>query len=464
MTQYRGGEGNVGMALRTLRRSFAGGIAVPGDAGYDSERLGWERSIDSRPAIVATAASVADVQAAIVAAREYGLPLAVQATGHGTVVASDGALLLKTSQLATVEIDPYRRTARVGPGTVWSQVNGAAASHGLAALAGRCATVGVTGYTLGGGTGWLSRKFGYAADSVVRAEVVTADGRLVHASANENPDLFWALRGGGGNFGVVTSLEFRLYPAAQLFAGMSLYPLNRAFETLATYRQWAREEPDEMNSAVLLMRFPPHPAVPEQFRGKRFLTIRAFYLGGAEEGRQVLAPLLDAAGPPLLDGFAMRSFPQASAAANGPDVPPIAARQYVELFHDVPDDAIHAMIDAAGEGVPSPLAFVELRHWGDAMAKPGPEAGPAGARDVPFSVMAVAPYQADERARVEAFVDTLATRLQPYATGGSFLNLQMDRTWTRTAFTAENYARLVQAKRAWDADNFFHLNHNIAPV
>jgi UDP-N-acetylenolpyruvoylglucosamine reductase len=463
MTQYISGKASVGTAIRTLRRSFAGALYLPGDVGYDIERLGWDRSIDSRPAIVATAASVADVQAAVMAAHEHDLLLAIQATGHGTVVASDGALLLKTSQLTTVEIDPDRRTARVGPGAVWQHVNSAAAQFGLATLAGRCATVGVTGYTLGGGTGWLSRKFGFAADSVVRAEVVTADGRLLNASADENPDLFWALRGGGANFGVVTSLEFRLYPAAQLFAGMSLYPLDRAFETMATYRQWALDEPDEMNSAIMLMRLPPHPSVPEPFRGKRFLAIRAFYLGSAEQGRQVLAPLLDAAGPPLLDGFGMMSFPEASAATNGPDAPPMAARQYVELFGEVPDDAIHAMIEAAGEGVTSPLAFVELRHWGGAMAKPGPDAGPAGARDVPFSIMAVAPYQAHERERVEAYVDSLATRLKPYATGGSFLNLQMDRTRTRTAFTAENYSRLVQVKRAWDPDNFFQLNHNISP-
>jgi UDP-N-acetylenolpyruvoylglucosamine reductase len=461
MTQYI--QGSVGIALQSLRRSFAGGLSVPGDAGYDIERMGWDRSIDSRPAIVATAARVADVQAAIMAAHEHDLSLAIQATGHGTVVASDGALLLKTSQMTTVEIDPLRQIARVGPGALWSHVNRAAAPFGLAALAGRCATVGVIGYTLGGGTGWLSRKFGFAADSVVRAEVATADGRLLNASADENPDLFWALRGGGGNFGVVTSLEFRLYPAAQLFAGMSLYPLNRAFETMATYRQWALEEPDEMNSAVMVMRLPPHPSVPEPFRGKRFLTIRAFYLGGDEEGRHVLAPLLEAAGPPLHDGFGMMSFPEASAATNGPDAPPMAARQYVELFQEVPDYAIHAMIEAAGEGVASPLAFVELRHWGGAMAMPGPGAGPAGGRDMPFSVMAVAPYQADERARVEAYVDSLAARLKPYATGGSFLNLQMDRTRTRTAFTPENYARLVLAKRAWDPDNFFHLNHNISP-
>jgi FAD/FMN-containing dehydrogenase len=464
MTQDNGRNRSAGDALRALRRGFHGELYLPGDAGYDGERLGWNRSVDARPALVAVAAGPEDVQAVIVAAREHGLPLAVQATGHGTVVAADGALLLKTSRMATVAIDPERRTARVGPGAVWDQVNVAAARFGLGSLAGRCSTVGVTGYTLGGGTGWLSRKFGFAADSVVRAELVTADGRRLVASADEYPELFWALRGGGGNFGVVTSLEFQLYPAERLFAGMSLYPLDRAFETMATYRQWALDEPDELNSAVMVLRLPPAPTVPEPFRGKRLLAIRAFYLGGADAGRQALAPLLAAAGPPLLNGFTMRSFPDASAATNGPDVPPIAARQYVELFGELPDAALHAVVDAAGVDGASPLAFVELRHWGGAMARPGPDAGPAGARDAQFSVMAVAPYMSPDRSPVDAHLDAMATRLEPYATGASFLNLQMDPARTQSAFTPAQYARLVQAKRAWDPDNVFRLNHNIPPV
>lgn len=463
MTPYTNIDTNASRVLQSLRQHFTGGLYLPGDPGYNFERLGWDRTIESRPALVATAAHATDIQAAIVAAREYDLPLAVQATGHGTVVATDGALLLKTSPMAEVEIDPLRRTARVGPGALWHQVNAVAAEFGLAALAGRCATVGVTGYTLGGGTGWLSRKYGYAADSVLRAEVVTADGRTVTASADENPDLFWALRGGGGNFGVVTALEFRLYPVAQVFAGMSLYPLDRAFETLAAYRQWAFEEPDESNSAVMLIRMPGHPSVPQPLRGKRLLAIRAFYIGAEAQGRQLMSPLLEAAGPPLLSGFGMKSFPEASAVTNGPDAPPMAARQYVELFHEVPDDAIHAMIAAGGEEHDSPFAFVELRHWGGAMAKLGPGTGPAGARDVPFSVMAVAPYMSEERALVDAQINDFATRMEPYATGGSFLNLQTNHTRTRSAFTAANYGRLVQVKRAWDSSNFFRFNHNIAP-
>ena len=436
-----------------------GAVFRPGDAGYDEHRLGWNRTFESRPALIAAARTAHDVRAAVLAARERDLPLAVQATGHGLVVPADGALLLKTTAMTGVEIDPHRRVARVGPGAVWADLNRAAARYGLAGLAGRCSSVGVTGYTLGGGQSWLSRTFGFAADSVVSADVVTADGVALTATARQHPDLFWALRGGGGNFGVVTSLEFRLYPVARVYSGMSLYPLERAFDTLAAYRQWALEEPEAMNSAVLLIRLPQSPLVPEALRGRRVLAIRAFHHG--DGGARVLAPLLEAAGPPLLDAYRMRGFPEAGDATNGPDAPPMPNRQEVELFRALPDDVLHAIVEA---GAPdSPLAFVEVRHWGGAMADPGPDGGPAGHRDVPFSVMAVAPYLSPDRTAADAALDRLSARLRPHATGGSFLTLLTDHTKTRTAFTAGNYARLSAVKHAWDPTNVFHLGHNIPP-
>jgi hypothetical protein len=449
-------------AARSLRPRLDGGVHLPGDGQYEVERLGWNRTIDSTPAVIAAATSPEDVRVALVVARELDLSLAVQATGHGSVVACDEGFLLKTTAMAEVRIDPEHRLARVGPGATWEQVNAAAAPYGLAALAGRCATVGVTGYTLGGGTGWLSRRFGYAADSVVSAQVVTAEGKLVTAAADENPDLFWALRGGGGNFGVVTSLEFRLYPAARLFAGMSFYRLDRGRAVLDAYRHWALDEPDEMNSAVLLMRLPPAPSIPEPLRGQQVLAIRAFHLGPEEGGRRLLAPLLDAAGPPLAERFGTMTFPQASSATNGPDVPPMATRQHVDLFHEMPDDGVDAIVEA-GSPATSPLAFVELRHWGGAMADPPPDAGPAGARDARFSVMAVAAYPTPERAPVDAHVDHLAARMRPASLGTSFLTLLTDSSRTRTAFTDASWDRLVEAKRTWDPDNLFHLNHNIPP-
>ncbi|WP_116067151.1 FAD-binding oxidoreductase [Asanoa ferruginea] len=438
-------------ALRTFR---------PGDPGYDDHRLGWNRTIDLRPAVVAVAERPSDVRAAVLAARTRDLPLAVQATGHGTVAGADGALLLKTSAMADIEIDPTRGVARVGPGAIWTDVNRAAGRFGLAGLAGRCGTVGVTGYTLGGGQSWLSRTFGFAADSMVSAEVVTADGTMLTASAREHPDLFWALRGGGGNFGVVTSLEFGLYPAGRVYAGMSFYPLERARAVLDAYRQWAPDEPWQMNTAVLLLRLPPAPVVPEHLRGRRVLAIRAFHHG--DDGRPALGPLLAAAGPPLVDAFAPRTFADAAIATNGPDAPPMANRQEFEMFHDLPGDALDAIVEAGADD--SPLAFVEVRHWGGAMAHPAPGAGPAGHRDVPFSVMAVGPYPNADRSVVDAHLDRLRDRLAPHATGGTFLTLLTDPTRTRSAFTDANWTRLRALKRVWDPDNVFHLNHNIPPA
>jgi hypothetical protein len=453
---------DVAKAITELRRHFGGPLLVPGDAGYDDARLGWNRAIDSRPAIIAIAATVDDVRHAVRAAGAHGLPLAVQSTGHGAIRAVDGALLLKTTRLAGVQIDARRMVATVGPGAVWDDVNHAAAPFGLGSLAGRCASVGVVGYTLGGGTGWLSRRYGYAADSVVRAEVVTADGRLVIASADEHPDLFWALRGGGGNFGVVTSLQFRLYPTPTIFAGMSFHPVAHALDAFAAYQDWALTEPDEMSSAVLVMRLPPAPSIPEPLRGRQVLAVRAFHLGDARSGRRALAALHAAAGPALFDGFDERPFPAASAAANGPDVPPIAIRQYVELFDHLPAAAIADAVDA-GAVDRSPMAFVELRHWGGAMARPTPDAGPAGARHTPFSVMAVAPYLGPDRHPVDEHVDLLAADLAPFATGDAFLNLLTDPHRTRDAFTTADYRRLAHIKRRWDPDNVFHLHHNIPP-
>ena len=461
-TQHERERGNPGALTQTLRDAFDGGLLLPGDDRYDIERMPWNRRIEPRPAIIAEARTPEDVRAAVRGAREHELPLAVQATGHGTQMPANGGLLLKTSRMTDVVVDPDRRTATAAAGALWSDVIEAAASHGLAPLSGTPA-VGVAGYTLGGGIGWLSRKHGLAADSLLRAEVVSADGELVTAGADEHPDLFWALRGGGGNFGVVTSLEFRLYPVAEVYAGMSLYSIERARETLVRYREWAAEEPDELNTAVLLMRMPAAPPVPEPMRGKRVLGIRAFSLGTAEEGRRRLAPLLDAAGPPLMDAFGPMTFAQAGPAI-APAMPAVTARQHFDLFRELSDAALDILLDAAGPGADSPMDAIELRHWGGAISRPLPDAGPAGHRDVPFSILTMASFNdAQPRPAVEAYVDGLIDRLRPYTTGGSFLNFLVDPAGAESAFTAENYSRLVATKRTWDPSNLFRMNHNIPP-
>ncbi|MGH2558560.1 MAG: FAD-binding oxidoreductase [Thermomicrobiales bacterium] len=448
---------------RGLRDTFSGPVYLPGEDGYEAARLPWRRNIDPHPTIVAEASRAEDVRAALLTARQHDLPFAVQSTGHGVVLPADGGLLVKTSRMNAVYVDPEWRTARVGPGALWSDVIAAAAPFGLAPLSGT-PSVGVAGYTLGGGTGWLSRTYGFAADSLLLAEVVTAEGEVLTASAGEHLDLFWAIRGGSGNFGVVTELTCRLYPVDRVYAGVSLYAIDRAAETFARYRDWAIEEPDELSTAIMLLQMPPAPHLPEPVRGKRVLAIRVFSLAQAEASERRLAPRLAAAGPPLLSGFGTMTFAEAGMAIAGPPSPPMAARQHLDLFREVSDDLIDTLIEAAGDGSDSPLAAIELRYWGGAMARPAADAGPVGHRDVPFSVTAAAMFDGSrERDGIDAYVDRLAARLRPHATGGSFLNFLSDPTRTETAYAAEDYRRLVALKQIYDLDNVFHLNHNIPP-
>ncbi|MER6946203.1 FAD-binding oxidoreductase [Nonomuraea sp. NPDC000554] len=419
------------MTYRALRAAgFQGRIHLPGEERYELERLPWNRAFDPRPDVVAEATGPEDVRAAVQVARALGLPVSVQSTGHGTVSSAAGGLMLRTSGMARVTVDPSWRTATAGPGALWSDVIAAAAPYGLAPLSGT-PWVGVTGYTLGGGAGWLSRAYGLAADSVVRADVVTADGEPLTIGPDEHPDLFWALRGGGGNFAVVTALTFRLYPVERVFAGMTLHPVERAADTLAAYRAWAPDESDESNTAVLVMRLPD---------GGRALGVRAVCLASAEEARRLLAPLLDAAGEPVGGGMAELSFAEAGTAIAGPPSPPMAVSQHFDLVEDLPDDLVGALLGSGARAV-------EVRHWGGAMARPGADAGPAGHRDVPFSVLTMG-----ER------VD-----LKGHATGGTFLNFLTDPSRTASAYTAGDHARLAQVKKAWDPDRVLRPGHAILP-
>lgn len=416
-------------AARRLRPTLAGDLHLPGERGYERTRRPEHATVDQRPAAIVEAAGAADVRAAVVAARDLDLPLAVQATGHGTHVPCDGAVLVRTSDMATVLVDPDRRVARVGAGAAWGAVAAAAAPFGLAPLSGSSPSVGVVGYTLGGGVGWLARLHGFAADSLLRAEVVTADGSIVTASADEHADLFWALRGGGGGFGVVTAVELRLHEVAEVYAGTAYFPIDSAAETLARYRAWIADVPDALSSAVLLTRLPD---------GERVLALRAMHAGAADEARKLLAPLFAAAGPPLVDGMRPMRFADASMGGTAP--------LQMDLVHALTDAVIEAIV--AAEAAPT----VEIRHWGGAMARPAADAGPVGHRDVPLSVIVDAPAPA------------IAAALAPHTPGGSFLNFLRDPGRTATAFTAANYEGLRAVKAAYDPDNLFRTGHVIAPA
>ncbi|HET6296234.1 MAG TPA: FAD-binding oxidoreductase [Kribbella sp.] len=429
---------DAGVVAGLLGAGFNGVVHRPGDAAYDVERRSVVPGFESRPVVVVEALGRTDVQAAVRTAREYGLPLAVQATGHGTRVPADGGMLVKTSQMTSMLIDGERMIAKVGPGVRWGAVIDAAAEFGLAPLAGSSRDVGVTGYTLGGGVGWLARKYGFAADSVVRAEVVTADGRVVTASADEHPDLFWAIRGGSGNFGIVTSLEFRLYPVRKVHAGIVYFGFDRAAQTLRFYRDWSATIPNELSTAVVLTRIPDTDAFPAELRGTRALAIKALYAGDADLAEHILKPLFDVAGPVLAGE--LRTMPFRDSAMGG------TPARYLDLVDTLPDDLIDELALTNQQEAPT----VEIRHWGGAMANPGPGAGPVGHRDAQYSLI------------IDQEVPQLADVLR--TTGRTFVNFLADPERTGTAYAENDYRRLREVKRAYDPDNLFHLNHNIRPA
>ncbi|MFI5732763.1 FAD-binding oxidoreductase [Kribbella sp. NPDC051587] len=408
-----------------LGAGFNGAVWLPGEAEYDVQRRAIVPSVDSRPAVVAEAFSRSDVQAVVHAAREYGVPVAVQATGHGTRLPADGGILLKTTQMTAVFVDPERRIAKVAPGARWGAVLDAARQFGLAPLSGSSRDVGVTGYTLGGGVGWLARKYGFAADSVVRAEVVTADGRVVTATAEQHPDLFWAIRGGTGNFGIVTSLEFRLYPVRQVHAGIVYYGIDRAAEILRRYRDWTATIPNELSTAVVLTRIPG----TEQ----RAVAIKVLYAGSSELAEHLLKPLFEVAGSRLAGELTTIEY--ADAAMGG------TPARHLDFLDELTDDVIDVLAELEEEPT------IELRHWSGAMAHPGAGAGPVGHRQAQFSLI----------------IDReLPVGLLPNS-GRTFVNFLGDHGRAETSYSPADLDRLRAVKRAYDPANFFHLNANLKP-
>ncbi|WP_329004831.1 FAD-dependent oxidoreductase [Kribbella sp. NBC_00709] len=405
-----------------LGAGFNGAVRLPGEVEYDEQRRSVIPSVDSRPLLVAEAYARTDVQAAVRTAREFGVPIAVQATGHGTRVPADGGILLKTTPMTSVLIDPERRIAKVAPGARWGAVLDAARRFGLAPLSGSHRDVGVTGYTLGGGVGWLARKYGFAADSVIRAEVVTADGRTVTASAEHHADLFWAIRGGTGNFGIVTSLEFRLHAVRQVHAGIVYYGIDRAAAILRCYRDWTSTIPNELSTAVVLTRVPG----TEQ----RAVAIKVMYAGAADLAEHLLKPLFATAGQRLAGE--LQTIEYADAAMGGT---PARHLDFLDTLTDEVIDVVTELEDAT----------VEVRHWGGAMANPGPGAGPVGHRQASYSLI----------------IDREVAGLP--SSGRTFVNFLGDPGRADTAYDAKDLHRLREVKRAYDPSNFFHLNANIRP-
>ena len=445
-----------------LRARMEGAVVKAGDTDWDLARRAFNLVIDQRPAAVALPVSAADVAQVVCYARENGLRVAPQLTGHnaGPLGSLSNTILLKTTWMTGVEIDPESRRARVGAGEMWGAVIAAAAEHGLAALHGSSPTVGVVGYTLGGGLGWLARKHGLNANSVSAVELVTADGALVRADRDSEPDLFWAVRGGGGSFGVVTAIEFDLFPLRELYAGTLFFPFERGPEVLHAWREWTADAPDEVTSVGRLLQFPPIPDIPEPVRGRSFAVVEAAFMGSEADGAELMAPLRELGGIEM-DTFATIPAPALSGLHMDPPEPVPALTDH-RMVGELPAEAVDALVGAVGPGSGSPLLSVELRHLGGALARSAPDHGAVDTLGGDYAMFAVGVPMTDELAAAsEETFGRLGEALAPYDSGRPYLNFQERPTATERLFDADAYRRLRRVRAEHDRDGIFRANHAV---
>ena len=437
----------------------------PGDDGFEQAITAWNRLGSHQPAVVALADHPEHVVEAVRYARAEGLGVGVMATGHGTGIPVRGGMLINTSAMQALSVDPITATARVQAGVTWQRLNDRAAQHGLFGLQGSNSIVGVVGYSLGGGFGWLGRHHGFAAQSIVSAELVTADGDLITVSESNQPDLFWGLRGSAGNLGVVTALELQLVELDVVYGGALYYPLADAHRVLTEYRDWAIRQPDELASSVALVNFPPLPFLPEQLRGQSFACVRLCYSGsGLAPGVAAVRELRHCLGAPVIDEVRRMSALELDRISAEPrDL--IAVAMHSELIHDLSPDVIAALVRE--QTADSPLLFVEARQLGGALRVPDDQLSPINRTGAGFSVNAAGLAVTPElHAASSAKLAALAQRLEPLADGAGYVNFLEGvdgAARIRRAFSDADWERLNDLKTRWDPQNLFRFNRNIPP-
>ncbi len=442
--------------------SLDGRIAIAEDSDWDDARAAWNLAADQRPLAVAYVESADDVSKVVAFARDNGLRVAPQGTGHGAMALEslEHVVLLKTERMLGIEVKDGR--ARIEAGLWSSAVGEAAAESGRSFLPGTSPNVGAVGYTLGGGLSWLGRKYGFACNRVIAIELVTADGepRTVHATADA--DLFWALRGGGGGYAVVTALHVDLVPVGEAYAGALLFPPEFAEEGIQAYRDWTANAPDEAGSLVRMLNLPPIPDIPEPLRGKKWLAIVAACIGTKDQGEETIAPLRQI-GEPLVDTFDQIPAPGLSRIAMDPE-PPAPSLGHHRVLTELPDDAITALVDVAGPESGTPLLLAELRHLGGALRRPAENAGALEKLDGEFTVQGVgALMDSALRGPITDALDRLASTMNPWAAERGFFNYAERPCDVDALLPAETCTRLAGVKRNWDPDELILANHSVAP-
>jgi hypothetical protein len=444
--------------LRQLRGLIDGDVVTPADADWDTARQAWNLTVDQSPTAVVIPDSVSDIEQIVDFARYEGLRVAPQGTGHGAAALGDLAetLLVKLHRLRGVEIDPVQRRARVQAGVIWSEVVEAAAAHGLSALAGSSPDVGVVGYTLGGGLSWLARKYGIGANHVTAAEIVTADGRQRRIDREHEPDLFWAIRGGGGDFGIVTALEFDLFPHGEVYAGALWFPVERARDVLRAWRDWAAGVPDELTSVGRIMQFPPLPFFPDEVRGKSFVLVEAIWCGAAYEGAAWIEPLR--ALEPVRDTVKTTPITELSHLHMDPEGPAPGVGDG-GMLTELDDDAIDELI--AGT-VGAPILSTEVRHLGGAVARAAAGHGAVASFEAPFLTYSVGIAPTIEaQAGVRSAVEQLRARLEAWEAPHTYLNFSEGRRPASAHFVEAAHHRLRKVKAAYDPLGVVRSNHPV---
>lgn len=450
------GKRSSRIAVTDLAKRFEGRLIRPGDADFDDARRVWNGMIDKTPALIARCAGIDDIKAALGFAREHELLVAVRGgghsvAGHGTC---DDGLVIDLSCLRKVEVDGDNRVAVAQPGANWGEVDRATQAHGLAVTGGIVSATGVAGLTLGGGLGWLMRKYGLTADNLLSADLLTAEGQLLHASAEHNADLLWGLQRGGGNFGIVTEFRFRLHPVGPIvLAGWALYPQEKAPEVLQFYRDYAATVPDELTTIVILRRLPHLPKLPPFLRGMPVIGIATCYAGVIEAGERVVQPLR-AFGPPLADGIGLKPYVMHQTMFDAAQPPGRHNYWKTTYLPELGDAAIDGIVDCALE-MTSPLSVLAIYQLGGA-AKLGSAA---------FCVNIAATWtDPAESQRHIGWARKCWTKMEPHSAAGAYVNFLGEEGRARTlAAYRGHHDRLVALKNSYDPDNFFRLNQNIEP-
>jgi hypothetical protein len=441
--------------------SIRGRIATSSDSDWDEARQAWNLAADQQPEAVALVESADDVSKVIRFARENGLKVTGQGTGHGAMALGslDGVILVKTERMREVVIEGEK--ARVEAGGLAEDVAEAASGQGMSSMPGTSPNVGVTGYTLGGGLSWFGRKYGWACNRVSAIELVTADGEPRTVDAASDPDLFWALRGGGGGYAIVTALHLELLPISEAYAGALLLPAELTHDALHVYHEWARRVPEEVGSMVRMMNLPPIPDVPEVIRGKKFLQIAATCIGTKEEGEAAIGPLRKI-GEPLMDTFDQIPATGLTRIAMDPE-PPIPGVGHHSVLSELTDEAIDAFYEAAGPESDSPLLLAELRHLGGALARPAENGGALDKLDGEFVMLGIGMLMDPAmRDPIKGQLDKLADAIKPWTAEGGYFNYAERPCDVDAILPPETCQRLAQVKRSWDPDDLIRANHSVA--